>query len=237
MSIEFYKENIEKVAAESTTLKDFAGGLDPTGSTTFNNAFENEKNHKKHKRIGNAGGFAGGALLGIAGPAAITGAASLALKGKNPEASKALATTAKGTLDALNPKKVVKYSKSLPDVLRLQRDATNVTGGIGSISSGIDKLKAGKLNGKDLSEMVSGAKSALSSSSKLKTDSQKIADKYFDGKSFGEGATRATTALTTLGAAGIGGLTNAYSANSQYNTALKAKKKIKETENKDIRGN
>lgn len=231
MSVEKYMQSIEKIAKESTYFEDFVAGVDPSGTRTFNNAFENKKNHKKHKAVGNIGGFVGGALSGVAIPAGLTAAGALALKKSNPDASKALMITAKGTMDALNPKKMVNYVKATPGIMKLQGDATKVTNGIGNISGSLDKIKSGNFNPSDLKSMVSSAKDALQSSSKLKSESAKIADKYFDGMSFGEGATRATTALTTLGTAALGGLTNATSANMQYNTSLKAKKRL-DKENK-----
>ena len=59
-----FLSGFEKKAAESNYMKDFAGGVDPTGIYTFNsakrNALAESKKHRQHKAVATAGGVAGG---------------------------------------------------------------------------------------------------------------------------------------------------------------------------------
>ena len=59
-----FLSGFEKKAAESNYMKDFAGGVDPTGIYTFNSAKRNtlagSKKHRQHKAVATAGGVAGG---------------------------------------------------------------------------------------------------------------------------------------------------------------------------------
>ena len=48
---------------DSSMLKDFAAGVDPTGTITFDIAMRNKKRHHLHKTVGAIGGFIGGATL------------------------------------------------------------------------------------------------------------------------------------------------------------------------------
>ena len=90
---------LAKENKDTSYLRDFVGGVDPTGVMTFNNSLRNEKNHGKHKLFGNMGGFAGGAAIGAAMPAALGYAASKALKVKNPGLAKDFSNMARGSAD------------------------------------------------------------------------------------------------------------------------------------------
>lgn len=80
----YFLIGFEKRAKESSYLRDFMGGVDPTGVTTFNaakqNALEDAKAHGAHRGIATIGGVIGGsavvapAISGTMG--AITGAMS-----------------------------------------------------------------------------------------------------------------------------------------------------------------
>lgn len=69
-----FQKGFEKIARETSYLKDFAGGVDPTGVITFKagkkNELANSQSHGLHRGIATAGGVLGGA--GVVAPA-ITG--------------------------------------------------------------------------------------------------------------------------------------------------------------------
>lgn len=64
-----FLEGFEKKAAESSFVKDFMGGVDPTGLYTFNSAKRNAqkdisgKRHDAHRAVATAGGVIGGGAL------------------------------------------------------------------------------------------------------------------------------------------------------------------------------
>lgn len=243
-----YKRAIEKMAKESGAMQDFIAGVDPTGVRTFRNALNNEKNHKKHKLMGDLGGFAGGALAGVAMPAALTGAASLALKKKMPGLSKDLGYMAKGSLDALNPKKVVRYAKALPELSKFQgagsdlmKKSNSVMGKVGDAERKFNAFKSGHLSPSEVRTMAQGGgvKKSIQELADLRAANDKVqsiganlSKNYFNGAQVSEGAQRGMTALTTLGTAAAGGALNASSAHLQYNTARNTKKMLDEQQQK-----
>ena len=55
----FY-DGMAKIAGDSSYVKDFLAGVDPTGTKTFDYGMKNKKNHSAHRAIGTAGGLIGG---------------------------------------------------------------------------------------------------------------------------------------------------------------------------------
>jgi hypothetical protein len=52
----FY-DGMAKIAGDSSYVKDFLAGVDPTGTKTFDYGMKNKKNHSAHRAIGTAGGL------------------------------------------------------------------------------------------------------------------------------------------------------------------------------------
>jgi len=242
-----YKKMIEKKAKESTMAQDFVAGIDPTGVRTFRNSMENKKNHGRHKLMGDIGGFAGGAISGALLPAALTGGASLAVKKKLPGLSKNLSNMSKGSLDAFNPKKVIKYTKSLGKLSEFQGLGSQLMHKSNNLMSDIDKvddfikiMKDGGKISKSKAYAISKANNKNSYVGKIK-DTKNINNKiqnlgddlsknYYNGKGVAEGGERALTSLTTIGTALGGGALNASSAHLQYNTGRSTKKMLDDNE-------
>jgi len=65
---------------DSSYLKDFAAGVEPTGVYTFRHATNNKENHVKHKLVGDLGGFAGGFVISTGLSAAGMAGTAIALK-------------------------------------------------------------------------------------------------------------------------------------------------------------
>lgn len=222
------RAEIEKVAKESTYLQDFISGFDPTGVSTFRNAMGNEKNHGTHIAVGDAGGFVGGAVVGTAMPAGITALAAKALKSKNPELAKELMIMAKGSIDAYNPNKIKKYLKSFSELPNLKTKANDFSNASDDVLEKVRNLKTGKVpfagvrtatDAKESYDKLESAKDAFDA------QTAKMRNEYYDGKPVPEGMSRAMTAVTSLGMAGVTGGLNAASSHLQYGTALKEREK------------
>lgn len=149
------------MAKGTSYMQDFVAGVEPTGVQTFRNSLKNEDNHTKHKAAGNIGGFVGGALAGAAIPAGLAGLGALALRKKNPIFAKDLTSMAKGSLEAFNPRKLVRYGKSMGAVSDYRRQASNLlkdTESIGSAYSSVQR-RLGKtgLRGPEIKEFMDSA--------------------------------------------------------------------------------
>jgi len=246
-----YKEQIEKIAceklAESSYMKDFVSGFDPTGVSTFRNSLQNEKHHKIHKAVGDASGFISGAATGALMPAAMTGAAALAVRKKMPGLSHNLMNMAKGSMDSFNPKRVMKYTKSLGKLSEFQglggdlmRESNKTMGGVDKAEQLFNAAKKGKrLSKKEQEEALNHMKGMADSGKRVRDINSKLQDvgedlskNYYGGKKVSEGGERALTALTTLGTGVAGGALNASSSHMQYNTGMKTKSMLDEQKKK-----
>lgn len=238
-------EKVAEKEKESTLSQDFIAGIDPTGVSTFRNAMKNEKNHAVHKAVGNTGGFIGGALMGAAVPAALTGAVSLAMRKKNPEFAKEMATMAKGSLDAYNPRRMKKYfgaMKELPAIKGAGKamastaksvidDTEKIIARVSDTKRGTSRVKVRPINElkREIQSIFDKYNSLRNAENHFDDISKRMSKQYFDGRSVDEGLSRSMSAMTALGMAGLTGVLNASSANLQYNTALKEKKNMAKT--------
>lgn len=224
---------MEKQAKETSALRDFAGGLDPTGVTTFNNAMQNDKNHARHKAVGNIGGFVGGAALGAAVPAAIGFGASKALKGRNSMLSTEFGNMAKGSLDVLNPAALKRHIQAIPHLSKYKRQGSDILKKTKQLTTESEALnKAVKLKGFGAAARENAAqagrvqslgKEVLEQQKNFDTLQDMISKKYYKGAPVADGAARTMTALGGIGTAAMGGTLNAVSANAQYDTAQRMK--------------
>ena len=225
---------MEKVAKESSMVSDFVAGLDPTGVSTFKNSLGNEKNHGAHKAMGDIGGFLGGAVAGAAVPAAVLGGTALALKGKNPDLAKDLRLMAKGSLDAYNPKRVKRYATSFGKLSKLKGATAKGIGMSDDLLRKTDEIEKlykkrdtiGMFEGKqEIQDLMSKLKKNRAASEVISEDLAKNHYVIDKGDTVADGASRALTALTSLGTAGMTGGLNASSAHLQYDTAQKERQK------------
>lgn len=223
-------DKVEKLAnsGDSTITQDFLGGLDPTGVKTFNNATQNEENHKRHQLVGNAGGFASGALIGSLVPAGLMGATSKAVGSKNPVLAKEFSNMAKGSVEALNPAKMKKYFGSLKDLSKYKRKGSEVIRDSNALGEMAEKPGRMIVNPRNMREAKSSAKRLQGNQNELKTLGGQISQKYFDGQTVGDGGSRAFSAISTAGSAAIGGATSATAANMQYNQGRNVRERLDE---------
>lgn len=192
--------------AESSYIKDFTAGVDPTGILTFKNSIGNEKNHTKHKLVGNIGAFLGGGAISIGLSAAGIKGLSKAFKNKNPQASRLLADASSDAFSALNPRKVKKAIKDLPEAASLHR---RTAGTMNKIDKNMQNLNA--LDVKQVQKLILDRKA-------FEVKNKMTSDKAL-AKSMG--------VLSGAAAGVLGGGLASYSANSQYNSAQRIKKKFK----------
>lgn len=118
----------DKIAAWYSPAVDFAAGIDPTGTSTFRLASKYKGGHGKHQAAGDVGGFVGGTALGAILPAAMIGATGLVLKKKLPKLSGEFMQAAKGSLDVVNPRAMVRHFKSVPDIIKYKTEAFKMMG-------------------------------------------------------------------------------------------------------------
>jgi len=212
----------EKIAAWYTGAKDFAAGIDPTGTSTFRLASKYQGDHKKHRAAGDVGGFLGGTAIGALLPAAVIGGTALALRKKMPGLSKEFMTAMKGSADVINPVKMYKHIKSIPDIVRYKRQAFKVLNKSRRLGANAKGLQAGRgnIDANRLSRVQGKAKSFQKDQDLLQSMEKNISKKYYGGKTPSEGIGRTMTALTTVPAALATGALNMSSAHMQYNEAL-----------------
>jgi len=204
--------NFKKLAKDSSVLRDFMAGVEPTGVVTFGNATKNKSNHNMHKAVGDAGGFIGGAAISTVLSAAGTAGIGKLLAKKNPVLGKALVTGARHAMESFRPVKTIKTLGRLGESSKL--------------TLGISGLASKAVKGGSKLDDASKAKKLFEGSKKYLAT---------HGVTPQEDFTKGVTMLGTLATAGLGGALNATSAHTQYNTAL-AIKKNKEVQEKMTKG-
>jgi hypothetical protein len=233
----WYPTSIEKRSAWYTPAMDFAAGVDPTGTSTFRLASKYKGGHIAHRAVGDVGGFIGGTALGAALPAAAIGLTALALRKKMPMLSKEFVTAAKGSLDVVNPVKMWRHAKSVPDIVRYKRQAVKVISqskNLGDKAKTLQSAARTVQSGGKIPTNISQQKKMLNlgrqgerfqKEQDLLQDMQRnMSKKYYDGKAPSEGIARTMTALTTIPAAISTGILNTSSAHMQYGEALKQRR-------------
>lgn len=223
MNIEKIASNLYKKAEDSSYLKDFISGVEPTGVYTFENATKNKKNHGKHKAVGDVGGFLGGYALSTLSTAAGMGALGLGAKKLKPDMASSLMRGAKNSLEALRPKKLHETMKKLPEASSISRDTGKIFNKADDI---VDKAKvkskAKTLNPQDITDKAEEAVNLMK---------RRKAYKGKHGTSPEYDFAKGVTALGGVAVGTLGGGLNALSAHTQYNAgknlADKQKKKKK----------
>jgi hypothetical protein len=195
----------EKNAKDTSAIKDFMAGAEPTGVFTFRNAAKNIKSHTKHKLVGDVGGFVGGA--GIS--AALGGLGTIGLGKllhKKPNISKLVTMAGKDQFLFFRPKKAIQTLRKLPAAMGQIRKEQDLVKDVKKV------YKTKNIKG---TKNVKTHKSTLESSEKF----TKI-----HGEDAPSVARKGASILAIGGTAALGGGLNALSAHTQYNAALKLKK-------------
>lgn len=201
--------------ADSTMTQDFLAGIDPTGVVTFRNATKNEKDHGKHKLVGNIGGFLGGYVLSTGLGAAGMAATALAIKKKAPALSEYLGQGAKDSLKAINPFSAVKSLKNIKKSTQIVDDTTKY------ISKADKAYKNSMMPGHvPDTKMLSNDFKGVSDLQKSRVDFGKAT-----GLSPERNLSEGIGIVGGIASGVLGGGLNALSAETQYNTALALKEK------------
>ena len=199
-----------KQAKDSSLLRDFVSGVEPTGVFTLQNASRNKKHHLRHKLVGNVGGFTGGfvtsvglSALGTAGLGKI-----LTKTRKSSLVGPTLITGAKEMLGIFNPKGTVR-------TIRRLSESSKISHGLQSLPKSVETLKGG----------TTSARQKLSKKLQdLANKHQLYKNKY---KSDPTDDFRKGMSITGAAAAGVlGGSLNTLSANTQYDVGRKMIKRV-----------
>ena len=204
--------------AESTVVKDFIAGIEPTGVMTFRQAMQNKKRHTLHRAVGDVGGFIGGALVSPAATALPTMAFGKLLSRKSPVLGKTLVTTGKEMLRMYNPKhwkSVIRHGKEALNVSLRKRDLFQKAEGM--VNKAVENRTFAAP--KEVLKMVGDAKKDYIAASKLRR---------VTGEDTTALAQRTMGFIAGGASALMGGGVNALSADLQYVTGRSvARKKIK----------
>lgn len=205
----------KSAAKDSSLIKDFLAGVEPTGVYTFENARTNKKNHGLHKAVGDVGGFLGGAAISTALGAAGTYGIGKLMRKSN--LGKYLVEGAKDQMLLFAPHKAVRHIKNLPRATKVMHKAEGMNRAMNSVHRGKNP------DNKAVSGLLDKANAYLEeSASYAKSTGGEAADTFRKG-----------LAITGGAAAGVlGGGLNALSAHAQYDAGLKQniyKKKLNKT--------
>lgn len=225
--------------AESSYLKDFVLGMEPTGQYTFQSALKNKENHGTHKLIGDIGGFVSGA----AATTTLSGLGMLAagaLTKKNPALSKMLTRSGKDMFSIFNPKKIyrafknygpgtktgteiMEHSKEMlkkleilennPHIKNIKNiyDDINNSNIFTGLTSNLHKIPTKEA----IKEIKQHAQELYDHAQKAKQMANEYKLKFNETPA--ESVAKGTAATAGLIAAGFGGLTNLLTTHTQYN--------------------
>jgi len=205
----------KSAAKDSSLIKDFLAGVEPTGVYTFEHARTNKKNHGLHKAMGDVGGFLGGAAISTAlGAAGTYGIGKL--MGKST-LGKYLVEGAKDQMLLFAPHKAARHIKNLPRATKVMHQADGMNQALNSVHRG------NNYNQKAIKGVLGKANTYVEeAASYAKSTGDEASDTFRKG-----------LAITGGAAAGVlGGGLNALSAHAQYNAGLKQniyKKKLNKT--------
>ena len=214
---------LKKIAAWYTPAKDFAAGIDPTGTSTFRLASKYKKGHGGHRAMGDLGGFIGGTAIGALLPAAVIGGTALALKRKMPGMSKEFFSAMRGSADVVNPVRMWKHIKSIPEIIKYKQQAFKVLNQSKSLGRSAKMYQKNPFK-KGMEGQMRRAKGFQKEQDLFDKMEINLGNKYYGGKPPSEGISRTMTALTTVPAALATGGLNMSSAHMQYNEALNQRK-------------
>lgn len=205
-------------SGESSILKDFAAGLEPTGVVTFQNAMKNKKRHGLHKTIGNIGGFLGGAAISPAAAALPTIVAGKLLKRKNPALGSTLEQSGKHLLHMYKPKSVKQVfrhgGKALRIGLNKKVNVENLEKNIRKVhTKGRFTASMRKSVASSIRDLKRGYKSSIDLEKRTGMKTDDLAQRTFSF--IGGGASAA-----------IGGSINSASANLQYSAGRRIGKDL-----------
>ena len=189
--------------SESSMIKDYLAGFEPTGYFTFRNAVENENNHGLHKTIGDIGGFTGGFVLsGLTAGGGLYGASKV-LTRMNPSLSKSLSNIGKETLSNLNPVRLYRNLKMLPESYSIVHDMHGSVGSLLDSPSSKALLDTGK--------------------SLVRRKMYMLQHGISPEKAYASGQLALGTTMAGVMSGGLSGL----AAHTQYNSGVELKDKIK----------
>jgi hypothetical protein len=195
----------EKIGKDTSLIKDFMAGVEPTGVYTFENATKNIKSHTKHKIIGDVGGFVGGSAISAALGALGTIGLGKTLSKKHPVISKLVTMAGKDQFLFFKPRKAIKALKNLPAAMtQISKEQKLVK----DIKSAYKTKSIKAIN--------------LSEKERVLRSSEEFTKTY--GEDAAGIARKGAAVLGIGGTSVLGGGLNALSAHTQYDTALKLKK-------------
>jgi hypothetical protein len=209
---------LEKLAKDSSWLKDFGAGVEPTGVFTFRNAYLNKKNHSKHRMAGDIGGFAGGAALStVMGAAGLAGVGAVLKRTKHGNLGHALWTGAKDSLMVFNPSKAIKALKRLPSGMQLATRQNNLANRLDDTATSMNKMRtySSQIPPRDVVNKAYGEAASLSK--------DRAAFEAKHGVNSIEAVRQGMAIVGGSAAAGLGGGLNALSAHAQYNQGRQAR--------------
>lgn len=217
-------------------VKDFLGGIDPTGVKTFQFASRREKGHGPRRAAAVAGGVVGGTAIGALLPAALMAGTSLVMKARGKGAlAKSFMTSAKGSFDVVNPLRMVKHVKSIKPALKYQAAGEEaLTAGqrvMKNVKSDpltwLKNTMTGGTKGGSVGGMGKDVNTLRKATKEMDTLGANLSKKYYGGADPMTGGMRTMTALTTVPAAVGTGMLSGSSSALQYNAALREKEKKK----------
>lgn len=193
-----------KIAKDSSLLRDFVAGVEPTGVYTFEHARTNKGRHGLHRAMGDIGGFAGGAAIStVLGAAGTYGAGKLLRKA---HLGKYLVEAGKDQMLLFKPHKAMKTLKNLPRSTKVMHGAQEMTTDMNKI------YRSGNTAINPQSRVFKSSKNYFeSAASYAKNTGEEAQDTFRKGLALVGGAAAGT----------LGGGLNALSAHAQYNAGLK----------------
>lgn len=213
-------DELEKISAitsnknikpkDSSYVKDFLYGVDPTGVRTFNTGLKNKRNHGIHRFAGTVGGTMGGAAI-------TTGASALGAMGlgkivgmKNKALGDMIYRGGKNILGLFNPSKVKRTFKALPEATNIMNNKIKLMNKANTLA---DKTsKANVVNqytkNKQFVKGLANQRDSLGAAEKAFIKTNKVSPDELYERGLGMAAGSAGAAL--------GGGISGYTAYSQY---------------------
>ncbi len=192
-------------------MRDFFGGMDPTGISTFNTAYGNRERHGMHRATGVAGGFIGGAAASTALGALGTYGMGRILR-KRPIGGYLL-QGAKDQMSLFNPSRTIKTLRATPEAMEA------LTLGNAMNKKGLEHLDRGHFM-----HNVAAQAEVGTLGSEYVAKAKKFRAKYNEDPD--DVGARGIAMIGGLAAGGLGGGLNALSAHVQYNAGLKNQKAV-----------
>jgi len=216
---EAFIDELQKIAKDSSYVKDFVYGVDPTGVRTFKAGLNNKKNHGWHRAVGTVGGTIGGAAITTA--ASGLGAMGLgkAIGVKNKALGEMIYKGGKSALKLFNPKRTLKTFKALPGSSKIMSKKMKLmakTEEALANSSYKDKAIAAHFSGK--TNPIVKSRNEIQGLEKAFVAKHKVnpMDSYNEGLGMAAGVAGAT----------LGGGISGYTAFSQYGAGRNVKKML-----------